>query len=358
MLAFGRPYKRVGKSTVRVSKDEYERLILEKHIDKFQFDTKICLKATLKDMDKEKLKWFLRKAREERNCDIDPGIPIKEALSRLNLMQEEKLTNTAVLLFGKDPQRLFPQVKIRAGRLKGIRGLDFIDMKILEGAIPELREKAMKFIMEHIRHGVFFDVNRRYDKWEYPLRAVEEVLNNALAHRNYFSNAEIQLSIYDNRIEVWNPGELPRQLTPEDLKREHKSIPRNKLLADKLFLIKFIEQWGKGTNRIVDEMKQSNLPEPKFQNLSGGFEVTLIGPGKSFEKKIEKEQLHELEINKRQRKAIKYVVKEGTINRREYMKLNQISHTIAHRELKELVEKGIFRKKGAGKYVRYELTQG
>ena len=358
VLAFGRPYKRVGKSTVRVSKDEYERLILEKHIDKFQFDTKICLKATLKDIDKEKLKWFLRKAREERNCDIDPGIPIKEALSRLNLMQEEKLTNTAVLLFGKDPQRLFPQVKIRAGRLKGIRGLDFIDMKILEGAIPELREKAMKFIMEHIRHGVFFDVNRRYDKWEYPLRAVEEVLNNALAHRNYFSNAEIQLSIYDNRIEVWNPGELPRQLTPEDLKREHKSIPRNKLLADKLFLIKFIEQWGKGTNRIVDEMKQSNLPEPKFQNLSGGFEVTLIGPGKSFEKKIEKEQLHELEINKRQRKAIKYVVKEGTINRREYMKLNQISHTIAHRELKELVEKGIFRKKGAGKYVRYELTQG
>ncbi|MFH1823941.1 MAG: ATP-binding protein [Candidatus Firestonebacteria bacterium] len=173
-----------------------------------------------------------------------------------------------------------------------------------------------------------------------------------------FSNAEIQLSIYDDRIEVWNPGELPKPLTTQDLKRKHKSIPRNKLLADRLFLIKFIEQWGKGTNRIIDEMRQSSLPEPEFQNLSGGFEVTLIGPGKSFEEEIEKQKLHKLEINERQRKAIKYVVEEKTISRQEYVRVNRISHTTAHKELKELVEKGVFRKKGAGKYIRYELTQG
>jgi ATP-dependent DNA helicase RecG len=97
---------------------------------------------------------------------------------------------------------------------------------------------------------------------------------------------------------------------------------------------------------------------PEFQNLSGGFEVTLIGPGKSFEEEIEKEKFHKLEINERQEKAIKYVIDKGSINRREYMRLNQISHTIAHRELKELVGKGVFKKKGAGKYIRYELTQG
>ena len=161
--------------------------------------------------------------------------------------------------------------------------------------------------MTHIKHAIFFDANRRYDRWEYPLRALEEVLNNSLAHRDYFSNAEIQLSIYDDRIEVWNPGELPKPLTLEDLRKNHKSILRNKVLADKLFLIKFIEQWGKGTNRIIDEMRQNNLTEPLFQNLSGGFEVTLIVPGKSFEKEIEKEKLHKLDINERQRKAIEYL---------------------------------------------------
>ena len=171
----------------------------------------------------------------------------------------------------------------------------------------------MKFIMDHIRHGVFFDANKRYDRWEYPLRAIEEALNNALAHRDYFSNAEIQLSIYDDRIEVWNPGELLPPLQLDDLKREHKSIPRNKFLADKLFLIKYIEEWGKGTNRIVDEILENKLPEPEFKNYSGGFAVVLYGPGKSFEEKIEKEKLHILEINERQKKAIEYIKEKGSI---------------------------------------------
>ena len=186
-------------------------------------------------------------------------------------------------------------------------------MKILEGTIPELRERAMKFIMDHIRHGVFFDANKRYDRWEYPLRAIEEALNNALAHRDYFSNADIQLSICDDRIEVWNPGELLPPLQLDDLKREHKSIPRNKFLADKLFLIKYIEEWGKGTNRIVDEILENKLPEPEFKNYSGGFAVVLYGPGKSFEEKIEKEKLHILEINERQKKAIEYIKEKGSI---------------------------------------------
>lgn len=356
MLAFGRPYKRIGKSSIRISKDEYENLILEKHKDKLYFDSQICKESALKDIDEEKVKWFLKKAKEERNYDIDPETSIKEALDRLNLIKDVKLTNTAILLFGKNPQKFFPQVKIRAGRLKGAEGLDFIDMKVFEGTIPQLRENAMKFIMGHIRHGIFFDANRRYDKWEYPLRAVEEVLNNALAHRDYFSNAEIQLSIYDDRIEVWNPGELPKPLTPEDLKRKHKSIPRNKILADKLFLIKFIEQWGKGTNRIIDEMRLNSLSEPIFQNLSGGFEVTLVGPGKSFKKEIEKEKLHKLELNERQKNAIKYLKKEKTITRQIYSRINNIGDTYAKKELKELIQKGIIRKIGKGKNTYYILV--
>lgn len=355
ILAFGKPYKRIGKSTIRMSKDEYEHLILEKHGSKLQFDTQICRGASLKDIDRQKLRWFLITAKEERNFDINPKISVKEALNRLHLIQNNNFSNVAILLFGKDPQKFFPQVKIKAGRFKDSEGLDFIDLKLLEGTIPELREKAMRFVMEHIKHGVFFDANRRFDKWEYPLRAVEEILNNALAHRDYFSNAEIQLSICDDRIEVWNPGELPSPLTPEDLKRKHKSIPRNKVLADKLFLIKFIEQWGKGTNRIIDEMKQYNLSEPEFKNLSGGFEVTLAGPGKSFEKEIEKEKLHKLEISSRQKKAIEYVKNEGSIKRSEYMKINEVSHKTAHLELRSLVQKKLLTQEGKGRATKYLL---
>ncbi|MBU2599505.1 hypothetical protein KJ849_02875 [bacterium] len=167
----------------------------------------------------------------------------------------------------------------------------------------------------------------------------------------------MQLSIYDDRIEVWNPGGLPQPLIPEDLKKKHKSIPRNKLLADKLFLIKYIEQWGKGTNRVMEEMKQNNLPEPEFQNLSGGFEVTLIGPGRTFEQEIEKQKLHVLEINERQKSAIEYLKENEVISRKTYMKLNKISNKTAFLELKNLVEKNIMVKEGKGRSVTYRLKR-
>src|SRR3989338_2572043 len=280
VLADGRPYKRVGPSTRQMGKDEYEGLILEKHKDKLEFDTMICNGATLKDIDPAKVKWFLEKAQEEGRLTIPAKASTKDALEYLKILHNGKLNNTGVLLFGKDPQKFFVQAKIRAGRVKGTEGHDFLDTKVLEGTIPELRDGAMRFIAEHIRKAVFFDSNQRHDKWEYPLRAPEEALNNALAHRDYLAKGDIQLAVYDDRIEIWNPGELAKQLTPAQLKEKHKSIPRNQFLADRLFLIKYIERWGRGTNRIVEEMRQDKLPDPVFSNNSGGFEIILMGPGK------------------------------------------------------------------------------
>ena len=349
----GVAYKRSGSSSMPMNVDEIVELSRKR--GDIRFDDEICTEVTLDDIDDAKVKWFLRRAKEERNYDVDPETPATEALDRLNLIRRGKLVNAAVLLFAKTPETFFPQAKIRAARFKGIDGLDFIDMKVFAGTIPELREKAVMFIMEHTKHGVFFDENKRYDKWEYPLRAVEEVLNNAFAHRDYFSTGEIQLSIYDDRIEIWNPGELPEPLTPKDLKRRHKSIPRNKLLADTLFLIRFIEEWGRGTNRIVDEMQQNKLSDPVFQNLSGGFEVILTGPGKSFEEAIEREKLHILDINERQKKAIEYIKKHGFITSKVYQKINDLGKVCSVKELNDMIAKKIIKKVGKGKQVNYEL---
>ena len=108
----------------------------------------------------------------------------------------------------------------------------------------------------------------------------------------------------------------------------------------------------------MEWMKEENLPEPEFQNVTGGFEVTLTGPGKSFEKEIEKQKLHKLELNDRQKKAIEYVTEKGNIKRADYIKINNVSHTTASKELKDLVKKNIFQIIGKGKYLKYNLTQG
>ena len=355
VLAFGRPYKRVGRSTVKMSKDEYERLILEKHKDRLQFDVMLCKEASLKDIDPTRVFWFLDKAKEEKRLIVPAKITVRDALVRLNLFRSGKLINTALLLFGKEPQKFFVQAKIRVARFKGTEGHDYLDMKVLEGTIPELREKALAFIAEHTRHAVFFDANQRYDKWEYPFRALEELLNNSLAHRDYSSNADIHLSIYDNRIEVWNPGELPKPLTPAMLKRKHLSIPRNRFLAERLFYIKYIEHWGRGTNRVVEAMQEEKLADPIFEELSGGFNVTLMGPGKAFEKAIEDKKLHKLDLNDRQKKAMVYLQSKGEISRKEYAELSGVSLRQANKDLNDLLEKKIVVKVGMGRSTKYRV---
>ncbi len=355
VLAFGKPHKRVGKSSPKMSKDEYEWLIFEKHKDKLHFDTMLCRGATLKDIDPVKVRWFLDKAKEERRLEVPEKVSTKEALEYLKVLNNGKPTNTGILLFGKDPQKFIVQCTIHAGRIKKTQGHDFLDMRVLEGTIPELRDAALRYIAEHTRKAVFFDANQRHDKWEYPFRALEEALNNALAHRDYRMTGDIQLAIYDDRIEIWNPGELPKEITPEQLKGKHRSLPRNPFLASKLYLIKYIERWGRGTNRIVEEMRTEKLPDPVFSNNSGGFEIVLNGPGKGFEKVIDDIKFHKIDINDRQKKAIEYLKVKGEISRKEYSEISGVSLRQANKDLNDLLVKKIIVQVGMGRSTKYRV---
>jgi len=108
----GIAYKRVGTENPVISPEELERTILEK--SKRYWDSEICEEASLKDIDEKKVKWFLRKAKYERNFDVEPETPVEEALERFGLMKNEKLTNVAVLLFGKNTQKFLGPVFTRA----------------------------------------------------------------------------------------------------------------------------------------------------------------------------------------------------------------------------------------------------
>ena len=107
----GIAYKRVGTENVVIAPEELERIIVEKR--KKYWNSEICEEASLNDIDEEKVRWFLRKAKYERNFDVEPEIPIKEALEKLELIRNGKLTNAAILLFGKNPQKFFLQAETR-----------------------------------------------------------------------------------------------------------------------------------------------------------------------------------------------------------------------------------------------------
>jgi len=346
VLASGRAYRRVGKSNQKLGYEEIRNLALQ--TSKVYWDRRGCEDAGLDDIDEEKVRWFLRRARYERRLELDPETPIREALDKLELLEEGKLTNAAILLFGENPQRFFIQSETRCARFKGAKPLEFIDMKVFGGNIIDQREDALEFVKEHIKLHAEIKGTEREEKWEYPIEAIREAITNAICHRDYEISANVQVRIFDDRIEIWGCGLLPEPLTVEDLKREHKSILRNPQIGKSFFLIKFIEQWGTGTNRMIEQCLEHDMPEPLFEEVVGDFVVTFRRYN------ITEEILNEL--NKRQRKAIEYLLTQKRITNKEYRELNpDISDRTALNDLNELVDKGIIVAKGEKRYRYYIL---
>ena len=349
----GRAYVRVGNSTHKLSASEIRKMAKESG-ENVCWDSEICKNAKLEDIDGEKVKWFLRKAKYERNFDVEAGTPAKEALERLELIKGEKITNAAILLFGRNPQKFFLQAETRCGRFKGLKVTGrFIDMNVMGGNLFDQIDEIEKFVLRNISKAAWVEHGKmeRQEKWEYPLGAIREAVTNAVCHRDYESSANVQARIFDNRMEIWNPGTLPQPLTPEDLKKEHESKPRNKLVAKCFFLTKFIEQWGTGTNKIMELCLKEGLPEPIFKETAGSFVVIL-------RKEITEEYLRGKDLNERQIRAVFYVKDKSRITNKEYQDINGVSKPTASRELKKLADKGILNKIGlTGKGTIYVLAE-
>ena len=98
---------------------DLKQLILEKHKEDLHFDSQVCTEAGVKDINREKIEWFIKEAKRQRGLDIDARLSTEEILERLKLTKEKGLTNAAVLLFGKNPQKFFLQTVIKAIRFKG-----------------------------------------------------------------------------------------------------------------------------------------------------------------------------------------------------------------------------------------------
>ena len=114
--------------------------------------------------------------------------------------------------------------------------------------------------------------------YELPRPAVAEAIVNAVAHRDYTSNASVQVMLFSDRLEVWNPGQLPPPLTLKALRAPHASIPHNPLIAEPLFLTRYIEKAGTGILDMIKLCKAAGVPTPQFRQDGGQFVQTLRRP--------------------------------------------------------------------------------
>ena len=244
------------------------------------FDTSFHPYATINDLDKQKIATFVGLARDKRKFPIvysEENLP-KILNDALHLVSDEgRVTNAALLLFAKDPQKWFVSSVVKCAQFYGTEPVKPIPFQqIYSGSVFELVDQAVAFVMTHIDARVSDRTKSAQTDVEYelPVQAVTEAIVNAVVHRDYTSTGAVQVMLFRDRLEVWNPGGLPKGLTVEKLQGHHRSMPTNPLLANPVYLAGYIEQIGTGTTDLIDRCVAYSLPRPTFK-LEDDFLLTI-----------------------------------------------------------------------------------
>lgn len=206
-----------------------------------------------------------------------------ETLRLVTTHQGRKVpTVGGMILFGRERERHFPDAWIQAGRFAGADKSRILDHTEIHSTPVRSVEEAVAFVLKHVWHGAEIGAVRRKDRWSVPPEALREALVNAVVHADYAQRgAPIRLSIFDDRIEVENPGLLPFGLTIEDLSHGVSKL-RNRVIGRGFHALGLIEQWGSGVQRMTAAWLAAGLPAPVFEEIATRFRVTIrttrVGP--------------------------------------------------------------------------------
>lgn len=218
------------------------------------FDASFNDQAQINDINQDKVKEFVQLARAKRGFPLSEESPIADVLTHLNLLSENRLTNAAILLFGDAPQRFLINSEVRCASFHGtIVSKPIPSYKVFSGSVFELVNQAVDFVLSKLDYSI--GTRQKSVQipggYEIPKEIITEAIVNAIAHRDYTSNASVQVMLFSDRLEIWNPGSLPLGWTTEKLKHLHTSVPANPLLAQPMYLAGYIERLGTGTADII-----------------------------------------------------------------------------------------------------------
>ena len=217
----------------------------------------IALKNTWRESEKTKIKDVTK------NTLLSWGILVEDNGKTIP-------TNAYALLTGT--MRMQPV--IQCGVFKGKDRAYFVDRREFGGSIQEQVDAAFQYVLEKINLGMKIQGIYRQELYELPVDSVRELIANAVAHRSYLESGNIQVAIFDDRLEVTSPGMLLNNVSIQKMK-EGYSKPRNPAIARAFAYMKIIEKWGTGIPRVFRECKDYELPEPDLIDLEGDFRVNM-----------------------------------------------------------------------------------
>ena len=345
----GAIFVRIGSTTKRLDGQTQLDFLRGKQI--LSFDESYESTAKIEDLDNEKIKKYLNLRKQENffNEHSVEDFLISNKLASKN--GGLKIKNSAILIFAKNPVSFYPQIELKLVQFSGVEPVEIIAHKLLQEDLTASIDGALSFVKSHIDKKIrITDKATREEGYEYPISVIREAIVNAVAHRDYFSKDAIQIYIFDDRIEITNPGSLPHNL-PRELFGTI-SVQRNSVTYRFLRDMGYVEGLGTGISRMKNQMRKDGLMDPEFKFTESFFRVIL------FNKKGKKKPIDTFkDLNENQKKALEYLKKNKSIKSETYAKLNKVSNTTAVNQINEMVEFGYIRKVGKFRGAYYVLKE-
>lgn len=303
--------------------------------------------VSVADLKPETLDFFRNKGIKSKRLDSDVLTDTNEVLlNNLKLTDNGYLKRAAILLFHPDPEKFVSGAYVKIGFFRTDSDLLFQD--VINGNLFEQVEKTMDLLLtKYTKALISYEGLTRVETYEYPKDALREALLNAVAHKDYTGPYPIQISVYPDKIMIWNYGKLPENWTVEDLLNKHSSQPRNPDIATAFFRSGYVESWGRGMDKMRNLCQEAKIPAPQFPCKGNDFWTV-------FRKDIyNKEDLSKLGLNERQIDALIYFKSKGRVTSTEYAEKYSISDRTARRDLSELIEKKLLKNEGDTNLSKY-----
>ncbi|MCP1100797.1 ATP-dependent DNA helicase RecG [Aequitasia blattaphilus] len=255
-------------------------------------------------------------------------------------------TNAYALLTG----RAQVQPVVQCGIFKGSDRAYFVDRREFKGSIQDQMEAAFQYVLEKINRGMTIQGVQRQDMYELPLDSVRELIANSIAHRSYLEPGNIQIALFDNRLEVTSPGMLLNGVSIAKMKEGYSKI-RNRAIANAFSYMKIIEKWGSGIPRIIRECKEYGLPEPEFLDFDGDFRVNMFRQTTSNVKGISdtKNETNDTKNDTNETIAMRLIDENPAITQKEMKEKMGVSLATIKRLMSNLQKSGKIQRQGSSR---------
>lgn len=274
----GAVYYRVGSATVKANSQQLSLLIHKEAERNKRWEVKSAIVVEVDDIDLNEVNACIADARKSgRELNL-PDNPL-QFLSKYGLYTNGDFANAAVVLFGKDPVHIFPQVRVRLSAFKTDKaGYKLLYDRIFEKNLFQSIAQITDFF--DLAYGISssFDQDnwQRTDKHSFPRLAIREAILNAFVHRDYSSfSSSIAINIYPDKLEICSYGSFPKGISIKSLSEDHMSIPVNPTIAHIFFLRNWIEKIGIGTVKMIAQCNDLGFKPPVWKYRDNTVTVTF-----------------------------------------------------------------------------------